>query len=327
MLLNYKNNVFMKYLIPLLITLLILILIAKNNDKLFFIVNLFIPEEKGGEWNYSDTLQEEIYTAPLVKKGFININVKIKDKEYLFLLDTGSTASAIKSNIAREVGIKSKRITLPYFYGNNIFRLIFLPLVQLKENVVIGSFIGKDIEWNIIDEGQSEIYKRYDGIIGLNIIKNFIINLDYSENKVNIFLKNKNIKDRQYEEMLPVSRSSKIDIMYNGKKRKALIDTGSNAFVDIYEIIKPVWFNKKQKHGLETHLFNGKTKQSYYISNANIEIGNYIISCTIFNNYSLNYLFNYNDVVFGLEFLSNFNWTFDFKNGKVYFEACIPSAS
>ncbi len=66
--------------------------------------------------------------------------------------------------------------------------------VVLNSEIRIGPFTGRNIEWYIINEDESEFFKEIeiDGIIGRNILKNFIVNIDYSSDLISLYMHNNN---------------------------------------------------------------------------------------------------------------------------------------
>ncbi|WP_304240806.1 retropepsin-like aspartic protease [Gracilinema caldarium] len=307
----------MKLIILLLIFIVsfLLIFLIKNIDIYLHIVNSIIPPPRGGEWMLDENSTKKYYSVSISKNSFITINLKILKDTFCFLLDTGSSNSVIKGNIAQKIGFIQKKKNYS-FYGGNIFNIISLPQVVLNDEIIIGPFVGKNIEWSLINENESEILKEIDGIIGRNILNNFIVNIDYSSGILELYMHNEDIKSLHYSQSLNLKNISTIDILYDGAKHTALIDTGSIDFIKKYEIgiVKENCFEHKFL------LIRGDVNEKLINSTANIQMGDYIINGTVFKNISLKNIFVYKDIVFGIPFLSNFNWLFDFKREKVYFE-------
>lgn len=312
----------MKYFFILFMILFVLVLIAKNIDVYFQVSNYFFPCAYGGDWELSvgENPESLFYTSSLAKDDLIKINVLIENESYWFVLDTGSSDSTIKSTIARKTGFYKKGTT-PFFYGGNLFRVISLPKIVLNKEIRIGPFVSRDIEWHMMEDTDSEVFQYFDGIIGVNILKNFLVDLNFSAGEVKLYLNDGKEVYSHYSQELAISDSSMIALVCDGKKRKAMIDTGDNGFVDKYDIGFPVLFFKKEHTSVESYLVKGRKKEIFEITDTRLEIGEYSVECTLFRNVSLKNLFSYKDIVLGIKFLSYSNWLFDFKHNRVYLES------
>jgi predicted aspartyl protease len=307
--------------IYIFLVLFLFILTIKHIDLIFAL----IPPAYGGEWKNIES--DKYYITSLSLNDFITVNVEIHGVNYKFILDTGSTNSVISKNIAEKVGIKSKKYDiLPHVYGGNIFNLIYLPKIVLKEDIKIGPFLGKNIQWYILDTEQSKLLENYDGIIGRNILFNFIVHLNYKNKNIEIYLNNENkMQKYYYPNCIYLSKQSKIEIICNDKKEKnVFIDTGASVFLEKYEVGIPFLIKNKNYLDVESYSVKKKVKMRLFQYNAIVELGDYTITCKILKHISLNNIFSYKSIVLGYDFLSYFNWVFDFKNSKLYFESNIP---
>ncbi|WP_304242813.1 retropepsin-like aspartic protease [Gracilinema caldarium] len=303
----------------ILLTLLSLYIISHNIDKWFDFLHFFIPESHGGVWHKDVESKSEFYEGQINKNELIPIKVVIGGDTFTFLLDTGSTTSCISVQAARKIGIKSIKYSLPYFYGNNIFKLVLLPTVELQKNVRIGPYIGEKVEWEMIDEKKLKILEQYDGIIGRNILKNFQIELAYSHNILRIYTHEIQIPNDAFTCILELSPYSRIPLTIDGKNKKAFIDTGNNGFIEKFEVGLGYSIHPDDSLQIESKILVSTITRRFLQSKTNVNIGNCTIECTILRCRSIRNLFSYNNLVIGTAFLSLFDWVIDFQQGKIYF--------
>ncbi|MCX7656185.1 MAG: aspartyl protease family protein [Treponemataceae bacterium] len=292
-------------------------LLSKIND--FYSVDI----KSNGRWEYDSNNKDlqKFYVSSLMKRDFIKTTVTIGGEDFLFLIDTGSSHSFITSRLNKYIDHASRKKGDFFSYNVYVFNIFHMPMVKLKNEIRIGPFIGKDVMWYLFD-GEEEISKYFDGVIGRDILINFLLFLDYSSNQVKLYLNNTDTLNEEIlenAEVLNLTNDSVIDLICNNKNKKAFIDTGNNGYIKKYDIgFSPLFLNEKYIK-IESSLPKGKTQEVFELNDAQVEIGNYIGTTKILRNVSLKNLFIRRDVLFiGTAFLSYFDWVFDFKKGKVY---------
>lgn len=163
------------------------------------------------------------------------IQVKLNGKgPYNMVLDTGSDVATIDIATAKELGLNLKSTGQPATGGGSEKKQVFLTQVPQVE---IGSLASKDIYAVAVDLSQSsqKLGKPLHGVLGYGVLKNRVVQFDYPKRMIRFYSSSLYPKaDQNFNNerrvMLPfrLGDDSPIidDVYVNGKKIKAVIDTG-----------------------------------------------------------------------------------------------------
>ncbi len=163
------------------------------------------------------------------------IQVKLNGKSaYNMLLDTGSDIAAIDLTAAKELGLKLKSTDQQATGGGSEKRQIFLTKISQVE---IGNIIAKNIDAVAIDLSKlsQRLGKPLHGVLGYSVLKNRVVQFDYPKRVIRFYSSSpygkivENFNDaRRMRLSFQLGDSSPIidDVYVNGKKTKAVIDTG-----------------------------------------------------------------------------------------------------
>lgn len=165
------------------------------------------------------------------------IQVKLDGKSaYNMLLDTGSDVAAIDLATAKELGLKLKSTDKQATGGGSEKREIFFTKITQVE---IGSVVAKNIDAVAIDLSKfsQRLGKPLHGVLGYSVLKNHIVQFDYPKHVIRFYSSSPYGKtDRHFNNerrmlfSFQLGDSSPIidDVYVNGKKTKAVIDTGGS---------------------------------------------------------------------------------------------------
>ena len=259
--------------------------------------------------------------------GKIVIPVEINNKSYRFLLDTGAP-NLISKEIYEALNI-NKLDSILISDANNLVQKMFatnIPKIQLKD-LVFENQVAL-----VFDFKQHALLNCFniDGIIGSNLLKNSILKVSKTEQKIYITDQIKLLQPKSKPAKLKLIGSQKAPYIVTnlvgiGKTKAVdyvLIDTGMDG---MYEMSNRV-FDAFEKHQIfetlatstgvsgiglfgagepkEQKLFHVKTAQF-----AAQTFENMFVNTTVDNNSRI-----------GLDFLDHTDFIIDFKHKKVYFE-------
>lgn len=199
---------------------------------LIFVLSGFTTSKELTETNYIKEIPFSFdYGVPIIKAS-------INDIEYNFLFDTGMP-TVLSENITKQLNLKSIRSEMGSdVNGNKKEESLFM----VKEIIVAGiSF--KQVETLSIDlkSGFEIGCLNLDGVIGNNLIKDAIWEIDYEKKVIRL---TDNINNFKIPENTPIikfktnakkgSYSPKIAITINKKKKKnVLFDTGATSGINL----------------------------------------------------------------------------------------------
>lgn len=271
--------------------------------------------------NYLETLSFEF------EKNKIIIPVKIQDKTYRFLLDTGAP-----NIISKELmeAIQPKLVeTLSTSDANNIRQ--DLKVVSL-ESIHLGSVEFNNFSALVFNLNGNDVFKCFgiDGFIGSNMLRHLIIQIDAKQKTLTITDKVKRLE-------LNKQHSKKIDLIGNqsspylkiglegidSAQDLVLIDTGMG---NLYDISKDNYNQLKSKDIYnEIGSSEGASSLSLFGEvSPNKQTRVHLPKLTI-NNFEINNIITHtdqgNESKIGAELLNYGVMTLDYKNKRFYFES------
>lgn len=268
-----------------------------------------------------------------MKGNLISIPVKINgDKEILnFIFDTGATSCVLDSQVAKKLNIEAiSEQTSTGATGSSTYKL-----AEIKTLSIGGLHLSK-LATVLVDLAHlSKNNDKIDGIIGYSLLKHFVCEIDYDNNKLYFYnsideIKNiyKNSLNIELKESLPIPQikfsiklKSGIDI-----HGKVLMDTGANPnflinsnVVKQYNLVDRT--DNKIQLGIKTLTGKG---ESYLCSIEGIRYGEHkeidvpVLMTT--DQAGVNAFPNLLGIL-GNGILHRNNWIFDYKNLKAYYKA------
>jgi predicted aspartyl protease len=163
----------------------------------------------------------------------IIVQVKVNGKgPFNMMLDTGTDPSAVDLNTAREMGLKLQFLGKPGTGGGTDVNLTYYTKLPLVE---VGGLNVKTLEALALDLSKvsARLGKPLHGVLGHSLLNGRVVQIDYPNHIVRfysqpLFSKTANTPTRT---MMSFRYSDNVlvdDVMVNGKKVVANLDTGSN---------------------------------------------------------------------------------------------------
>lgn len=187
-------------------------------------------------FNEGGANQREYFTSIPYENinGKIILKVKIKEKTYRFILDTGAPTS-ISTELYNELNLPLLT-KIPISDANN--KLDSLSVVQLS-NISIGEIEFSMIPTLVINKNLIFECFKIDGFIGSNLLRNSIIQINNQDKSLIITNDSKklNLNSRFASDMILDRQSSPIISIYLKNEKKAkedlLLDLGLNSLYEI----------------------------------------------------------------------------------------------
>jgi hypothetical protein len=260
-----------------------------------------------------------------IEKNCIYIYCKVNGTDSLkFLFDTGADGSVINQSSLPKANLKIDGKSLNV--GSNGKNEVEM---SSKNDILIGTIHKKEVSFTIIEYGDA----RFDGVLGTDLMKGHIIEIDYHKQLVNFYKDDdKNIdytgytKLKMYSEIYPTYIKSKMII--DGKEFPGLfgLDTGAD---DALTIASP--FARKNDLVNKMPLIGSASFQG---SDGSVQELRIVLCPEI--QFAGKYLYRVpaalsqasegidaNDTLagfFGNAFLKKFNTIIDYKNHFIYFK-------
>jgi hypothetical protein len=251
--------------------------------------------------------------------GIPIIEVSIDGKNYNFLFDTGMP-TAISKKLYTELNLNSsKEKNGSDIYGNKN-KESYTTLKQLNLSG-INFYNTETLVANLESSFELKCLKL-DGVLGNNLMKNNIWEIDYSTKTIRLtdnisLLKNLSKSTKITFKTKKGSYSPKISLKINGKtKKNILFDTGSNGGINISieEYSNKIYKNSIEKYGSSGVALYGHAKKNktVFAKVNNIHIGSLQIDNQLVT-------FSKKTALIGNQFLKNFKIILDYTNNELHF--------
>lgn len=290
----------------------------KNSTKILYVAFLIViilaflisfkvlNSQKTDEivWNSPN----ESFTTDFIvgKSGLFYLQAKVNNVNGLYLFDTGCTTTEVNTYILPKESETKRRYTVRDSYGNkqtkNLHEINSFELGDLlikKLDVFPADSIPDDYISN------NSIQDKKLGIIGNNIISEFVWDFDLVNRRVTISKDNnycKNIQDSLAVKLVSKNNLKEIPLLINGKNKNLVLDFGCSAPIIVTDSI--------QDSG--TNIFLNNLDINNY-DFADVQFGDNIFS-------EIKCIKNKHVNLFGIPFI----WAFkrvilDYNNDKIYF--------
>lgn len=262
----------------------------------------------------------------------ICLKARINDyeQELSFILDTYAIC-LIREGLVNKLNLDILDCTREL--GEKFENTIMRPLFPKYHKISIGSVVFEDIGSMVMKETKDNplLYVLEDGLIGANLMKSCIWQIDFRENKLIMtdqIDKFDNLEDaiQLSFKPMPLQGSPTIQVVLNGKETVDVqFDTGGNGFLSFlsptlksevesgravaWHVKLAIPVNKEESTGIETH---------YFVKLKTLEIGSKTfkdIPIAVYNPSNENLM---NKGSIGIEFLKNFIVTLDWLENKIY---------
>jgi hypothetical protein len=262
----------------------------------------------------------------------ICLKAKINDYEHdiSFILDTYAIC-LIREGLLNKLDLDILDCTEEM--GEKFENTIMRPLFPKYHKISIGNVVFEDIGSMVMKETEDNplLYALEDGLIGANLMKSCIWQIDFRENKLIItdqIEKLDNLEDaiRFPFNPMPLQGSPNIQVVLNGKDTVDVqFDTGGNGFLSFlspttksevesgrgvaWHVKLELPVNREKSPGIETH---------YFVKLKTLEIGSKTfkdIPIAVYNPANDNLM---NKGSIGIEFLKNFIVTLDWLENRIY---------
>ncbi len=252
-------------------------------------------------------------------KEFIIVPVKIENKEYNFLFDTGAELNIIDPKVANELNLKllkKSTITSDKESEKNI------SMVELK-NINIGGINFQEsvgMIWDLSNFTKLIGCIRIDGIIGNNLMRKVNWQINYENRTLQLSDKMEGFKISNKAKKISMNAGDYGNIFFNinirDKIKKFTFDTGYNGFMqtgDPTVLENETYFTLI---GLTGANFNGKKSGEIHYS----KVEKFCINGVEFKSPSLLHVKPSNSSILGNQFYENFILTIDWKNDLLYLD-------
>ncbi|WP_299681979.1 aspartyl protease family protein [uncultured Dokdonia sp.] len=139
-------------------------------------------------------VSSQVASIPFEKEGLVYIPVKIGEKEtpLTFVFDTGASTAVIDKTVAKRIGIKAD--TKQYATGASGSQEYE---IALNRTLTIANLDFNRLNFVLVDleELNNRSSMQIDGIIGYDVIKEFVTEFDFAEKQLYLYKKAKDIKD------------------------------------------------------------------------------------------------------------------------------------
>lgn len=253
----------------------------------------------------------------------IYIPVNYDGNKYQFILDSGSDICLINKVLFDETN----------FLETSTVEANDVDISQFYSELTCGNYTLDNIQTGIYDfcNINNKISEKIDGILGLTYLGNFVYSVDFKKNMLLFDFSVENILSNYYDYNFTNIKvvniedtiSLAIEVIYNNKTYKALIDTGSNnsslpaQITDQIENTSPesiIHSIIEDNLGLLSIGQTNKNKQKErYIKLSDLEIASDTYNDLYFQVWDNNYF------KLGNDFLKHFNWIFDYENKIILF--------
>ncbi|NME71875.1 retropepsin-like aspartic protease [Flammeovirga aprica] len=261
-------------------------------------------------------------TIPFEKRmGLIVIQVEINGKKYDFIVDTGAT-NVISPDMAKELQLKKKGKVSVTDSQSNKQTAYFFEIPEL----FIQNFSFQNttcIALDIYDEKLNFNCLGVDGIIGANLMKEGIWQIDYQKKEITIYKNNTLVDLNGYDSInfksnIQFHPTLTIDI--HGATSKLKVDTGSNGCLRLSNRYKNIIFEKdslelvnSQYGSITSGIFGkGKNETKEFYQADSVLLGNYLCQ---------DFIIGFQDEgshLLGNQFFANFNLIIDWQKSMLY---------
>jgi|GEM_PF-2146518 len=244
--------------------------------RLFIVVALFFFSFVYSQINSQDSnreleiilggyviLNSELENISLVDnlENGLCVKIIIKDKEYVFLLDTASSVSII-NNSYDDIGQTNLKITTKDNFGNDIEKDLFVLDFKIGQNLFKDfAFVKHDLN-NI----KNDSCLNFDGIIGINVLKK--LNWKLIKNEKTLYFSKKQFDYENYYEPSTIKWHNNliplVEFNTNSSSFYVAIDTGYFGSIKLSEETYNLNFNNYKKlikgSGFPFFSINGRIK-------------------------------------------------------------------
>ncbi len=293
-------------------------IIIINKVRLFFALLIFTT--------HMGAQVSEIPIEVLDGTIYIDVNINESKIKKRFIFDTGATTDLIDSISAIKLGLKSNHSqSVLGAAGAKKYRIALNQKIKLSDSIEI-----TDNHLVIADLTKLKSRKDFDGIIGYSLIKKYIVEIDYDNNKMKLYNKEDELDTKGYQEImlgsgLPIPQFEISFKTESGETFKGIIlfDTGAglellvnSSFVERHNLSSK--FKEKLTHEINSLSSESKIER-VVIQSMNIE-GFKLGEMPIGLSNSKSGIIASSGLlgVLGAKVISRFNFILDYNSSKIY---------
>lgn len=272
--------------------------------------------------------KNKVTTIPFeLKNNLILIPIEINEQKFTFILDTGVSKTLlfnIKANDSIQLNNRQK-IKIKGLGANEYYSAI-----KSDNNFVkIKNIIHPKAEIYLITEAKFDFSNRLGkdihGLIGADLIKNFVVEINYTKKKLKFYSKNTfTLKRKKKWKPFPITiynNKPYVSTFFNDKNINLLLDSGSGDALWLYEDadikIPPKNFEDFLGNGLSGEIHGKKAKiplfnlKDFSLKKVLVSYPDSLFIPYIKSNYKRN-------GIIGGEILKRFHVIFDYQNKLLY---------
>lgn len=280
---------------------------------------------------FISTIQAQVATIPFVQDGLMYIKVKMNDHDepLNFVFDTGASTVVLDENVAKKIGVKADyQQPAEGAAGTEMYN------IALSQQFQIGDVFLRDAHTVLVDLKRLSKKGNYqiDGIIGYNIMKRYVTQIDYDQNVIKLYENVNEIKGKEeyktVETTFDYSQIPQVNLEFtldNKQKFKGnfLFDSGANMtfllntpFVkekNIESLLEKTIENKAESLTTSTNFKIGKIASlqwdDFTFGEMPIDLSNSKAGVMASKEYT---------GILGIKIIKRFNSILDYKNRKIY---------
>lgn len=276
-------------------------------------------------------MQAQVATIPFEKDGLMYIKVKVNDHEtpLNFVFDTGASTAVIDEKIASAIGIKADyQQPTEGAAGTEMYNIALSQKLQIQDITVADAhLVLVDLD-RLSKKGNLKI----DGIIGNNIMQQFVTKIDYDLQEIKLYKSVDAIENMDAYKQLPTSLDfasiPQVELEFtlkNDKKfrGKFLFDSGANmTFLLNTPFVKAENIETLIGKTIEKKAESLTTSSSFKIGSiANAQLGNFEFGempIDLSNSTSGVMASEAYTGILGVKIIERFHIILDYKNEKIY---------
>lgn len=90
-----------------------------------------------------------------INDNLLVVELFLGPRKVNMIIDTGSTDSYLTSDVLKELTVLKYKIPFPVFSDGYFFNIKFMKRVNIQEPLKIGSYLGTEMDWLVIEEKSS----------------------------------------------------------------------------------------------------------------------------------------------------------------------------
>lgn len=281
--------------------------------------------------SFISNIQAQVATIPFVKDGLMYIKVKVNDhaEPLNFVFDTGASTVVLDEKVAQEIGVTADyQQPAEGAAGTEMYNIALSQKLHIQDITLTDAHIVLVDLDRLSKRGNEKI----DGIIGYNIMQQFVTQIDYDKQTINLYKSvteiNGNGDYSEIETTFDYSQIPQVELEFtlkNNQKFKGdfLFDSGANmTFLLNTPFVKANNIEAVIGKTIENKAESLTTSSNFKIGNvAKVQLGDFEFGempIDLSNSKSGVMASESYTGILGVKIIQRFNLILDYKNQKIY---------